>query len=152
MSVCLQQQWSLEALSWSSSWPSRTMARHCSNPWSKFSAFRQLCEWCVILWIHSNLHFLPSCHIRSLVLSPFSLTTSYVVFYLDHFPLFFYIPPPTHSPHNISLARLWGHIKLLPFQRNLDIRLKADIILVYLSQMLNRHFGSSSFQVTRRIL
>lgn len=39
LSVSLQQQWSLEAPSSSSSWLSRTTARLCSNPWSMFICF-----------------------------------------------------------------------------------------------------------------
>lgn len=37
--VWLHQRWSLEALSSNSSWPSRTTARLCLNPWSKLLCF-----------------------------------------------------------------------------------------------------------------
>lgn len=55
-----------------------------------------------------------------------------------------------HQSHFLIL--LSGNIKLLSFQHNLDIRLKADIILLCQSQMLNRHFTSRSFRMTHHIL
>lgn len=130
LSVWLQQQWNLEALSWSSSWPSRTTDRHYSNPWSKFFFFSfwdvRSCEtyisparphmkqrWpCSLFSEKTNKEKKrPSSYgIKARV--PFQHKTRTVqLSALAHF-LFFRISPPTHSPHNINLISSFSFLAI----------------------------------------
>lgn len=63
--VWLQQRWSLEALSSNSSWPSRTTARLCSNPWSKLLCFS------------AEMHFM-CCMCKKITLAPLEKMPSHL--------------------------------------------------------------------------
>lgn len=69
LSVSLQQPWSLEALSWSSSWPSWTMARLSLNPWSKSLCFAAKMHFMCCVSLNSS-SCSPSCSCGWTALSP----------------------------------------------------------------------------------
>lgn len=177
MLVCLPQRWSLEALSSNSSWPSRTMARLCSNPWSKllcFSAEKHfLCCMCKkkesalvpVVKVHSHL-YRPTrglCGVHSLEgksnLFPIALKLRCRFSIKLQLPTRTDFPFAFHTPLILLTAPAsFPHSSLCSYQiasisaTTLIFDLRADIILLCQSQMSSRPFTSEGFQVTHRVL
>lgn len=175
--VFLPQRWSQEALSSSSSWPSTTTAKLSSNPWSKFSCFSAKKDFgCCMCFKNSSQqphcssgwttfsslhHYLAGVHSRQEKNNLWSIEFKVERFSIKHQRCSF-LPRPTSFSHPNTysfssqhqshfLILLSGDIKLLSFQHNLDIWLKASIILLCQTQALSRHFTSPGCQMTPRV-
>lgn len=101
--------------------------------------------------VECRVHSLEEKAISSTLFQSFSAisaqNSSYAAPYFDRLPF--------RSPHNISLISFISSLVMsnsFHFSTTLIFDLKADIILLCQSQMLNRPFTSKGFEVTHHIL